>query len=295
MLRRNMKLVLKGKRKMTSEEYKKKLNDDVYAKFYGTDTPRCKYCDDCRKNLKDKHNKFSFYRAEVGNRYGKDPRIPKVMIVGLESKDPDKGNSFDDGEGNIVIKDIIREPSRDASNPHYRGVRYVLAYLLSSFCGKETPKSTSGASLYGYEFMTKEYVLTNVYKCAFGEQEKYSNLEHTYEMKVNCQELLFDEIEALEPDVVVIQGVSNQPKNFWDNISKRFFDSEKDPIEGDGKDNKTSAYKMQLPSGHPFIMIFTYHGAWRSFAGKKYLETLNKVLDAAIKELEKRFCSKHAE
>ncbi|MCH5170491.1 MAG: hypothetical protein J1F24_04305 [Oscillospiraceae bacterium] len=264
---------------MTTAEYKRKLNE-VYANFYGTDTPQCKYCEETRKKFANKC-KYSFDRAKVGGQYGEDPRIPRIMMVGLESKHADKQD--------YIIQEI-ETPSRSASNAHYRGARYVLAYLLSTFYRMDTPKSTSSANLHDYEFMTEKYVLTNLYKCAFGEPNQVRNLFHFDDMRRYCQELFFAEIEAAEPDVVVIQAVNNHPENFWANILERFSDGKENCLIGDGKYNRTSAYRMRLSSGQPFLMIFTYHGAWPPFAGKRYLSTLNTILDAAIAELKERFC-----
>lgn len=254
-----------------SQKLQKMYDDQVYEKGF------CEYQNDCIEGLRDKRVKFRFDRVKLGERYGKDPRLPKIVCVGLEGKH--------DKCENLIVQKEIDNPSNTVWNAHYVGVRYVLAYLLSSFEGKEKPENKFKYTLNNYQDTIKCYALTNIYKCAFGDPNQSSGLEHSAAMCINCQKILFREIDILQPDVLIIQAVDNLPTNFWKNIIKRYGGS-KTPVKGDENKNNTSVYELKYNSGKRFLLVRTYHGnAWR-FRGKNYLkQTLNPVLEATLKKL----------
>lgn len=236
----------------------------------------CKYQNACTEGLGDKRVKFCCDRVKLGDQYGKDPRLPKIVCVGLEGVHEECENQ--------IIKDIV-PPSDNAWNPHYKGVRYVLAYLLSSFENKKKPENSRKNTLIEYQNTISQYALTNCYKCAFGDPTKVRGLEHSNAMQRNCQEILFSEIDILQPDILIIQIVKNKPTNFPQNIFSRYRGSEK-CIRGDGDKDNTSVYELKHTSGKRFLVIWTYHGAWLKFHGEEYLKKkLNPVLDAALEKL----------
>ena len=246
----------------------------MYENYYERDS--CKYQHKCMEDLCDKRIKFCCDRVKLGEQYGKDPNIPKIVCVGLEG--------IHDKCGNKVIKGISL-PSDEAWNPHYKGVRYVLAYLLCSFENKEKPKNSRKNTLIEYQDTISQYALTNCYKCAFGKPTTDRGLEHSKAMQRNCQEILFNEIDILQPDILIIQIVNNKPINFWKNIVTRYGGSEK-LVKGDGNKNNTSVYELKYNSGKPFLVVWTYHGAWLRFHGEEYLkQKLNPVLEAVLEKL----------
>lgn len=246
----------------------------MYEDYYEKDS--CKFKNECMKGLCDKQIKFCCDRVQLGEHYGEDPSVPKIVCVGLEGKH----NKCE----NEVIKDIY-SPSDEAWNPHYRGVRYVLAYLLSSFVNKKKPENSRKNTLIEYQDTISQYALTNCYKCAFGAPSKVRGLEHSKAMQLNCKEILFNEIDILQPDVLIIQIVNNKPIDFWNNIIKRYGGSEK-LVKGDGNKNNTSIYELKPTSGKPFLVVWTYHGAWLRFHGEGYREQkLNPVLDFTLEKL----------
>lgn len=263
-----------NKQKSVSE-YKSLLNES-YAKYY-LHYGKCKYYDECSKNI-SRPCKYYSDKVKIGDLYNSDPSLPNVMFVGLEAKHP--------GYNNQEVKEIMAT-SIDAANAHYRGLRYVLSYLLAPFWGEKQPENTKIDKRFDSKDIMKRFALSNVYKCAFGNENEYRNLPHSDSMKKLCQIILFDEIDILEPDIVVMQFVNNKPECFWDNIINKYSAGKECLICGDDKKNNTSVYAMKHKTGKPFLMIWSYHGAWPMFASRKYLDILDKVLDATVQEYRK--------
>lgn len=256
---------------MKCDNYVSRL-ESIYKEYYGNGC--CQYFDECKKGFPE-NPQVQFDKAKVGEMYGEKTEIPKIVFVGIE--------------GLNGHQKITETETDKCYNPHYKGVRYILAYLLSSYIGKERPNSVLKNCLKNYVETTKYFSLLNCYKCAFGDNPK--GRPHSESMEENCQEILFREIEVLEPDIVVFQVKSKRPKNFEDNLDKKFCKGEK--ILGN---NETGAYWYSLPSKKLLIWIWTYHGAGNKYSpkqgwacndksGKEYLEkeldpVLNAVLDA---------------
>ena len=256
----------------------------MYQSYY-TDNGKCRYFAECQKELHDSTCKFCSDKIMIGAEYGKSG-IPKILCVGLEGVKGEENLSE-----NRIVKGIL-EPSLTAANNHYLGVRYVLSYLLGEFTHTPKPQSCSAAELVrdSYTDHLKCYALSNCYKCAFGSGGKRSGLQHTEAMKVHCQDILFDEINTLRPDVVVIQFVSNKPAKFWKNIQTQFGINHKAILlKGDGIHNNTSAYQCAYDDGQTFYLVWTYHGNGGrplKFRSDTYLKNeLNPVLDEVIGRL----------
>ena len=188
--------------------------------------------------------------------------------------------------------DNIDEPSDTAYNSHYKGVRYVLAYIMSAFVHKDPPQNALKKTLINYSETIYKYTLLNCYKCAL--EKKAQGLYHSECMKKNCQRILFDEIKILDPDFLIIQIKNNRPIDFEKNLIMELGNGT-DPIQIKGN-QYTGAYKLIKPSGKPIILIWTYHGSGdpdpnkRSWVndnknGNTYITNILKpVLDAAISE-----------
>lgn len=263
---------------MPREYYKSRL-EALYNECYGN--VGCQFFCECKKGISEDCT-IRFDKAKVGSKYGENSEIPKIVFVGLEGLNGHQG---------------IKKTETDCCyNPHYKGVRYVLAYLLSSYFSKERPDSVLKDCLKDYVDTMEYFSLLNCYKCAFGKKTK--GRPHSEAMRENCQEILFREIEALEPDIVVFQvkDESKRPKDFVKKLENNF--GENSPIYGntESEDTDTGAYWYTLPSGKRFIWIWTYHGSGRKYpqkqgwacndtSGKEYREedldpVLNAVLDA---------------
>ena len=226
----------------------------------------------------------------VGEKYGSDSSVPKIVFVGLEGLNKEDCRL----DANRNVKEIINT-SHKVYNPHYKGVRYVLAYLLKGIANESQPQNALKKILENYNETTKYHALLNCYKCAFS--NKSQGLTHTNEMKEHCQELLFKEIEILKPDIVVFQVINGRSKDFESNLENVFGESQQ--ISGEAKDKKTAAYLFYPQHNQPLIWIWTYHGssdperkkrAWvnDNKNGNVYInKQLNPVLDKAIEKLKK--------
>lgn len=252
-------------------DYKKRIQDLYLCK--------CPYSELCKKNVAYRNgdtviDKFRFDRAMVGDNYGKDETLPRIVMVGIEGLP---------GENGYVVTDV-RTPSVDAINPHYNGVKYILAYLLSEFIGKEKPElKVTERGVWWIEEALSRYCLCNLYRCAFVPMEdpsKRKGLCHTNEMKKNCLELLIREIRALDPDIVVVQATYSDvfPEENLEKLLSEFNCDRKQY----GKDKRARLYSGHLKD-HNIHIAQTLHGARGGFKSHAYLkDELNPVLDEII-------------
>lgn len=284
---------------LNAVDYAKKLNE-MYKEYYCRDEGRCKYWKDCTGNGENLCNQNKFYsdRVKVGENYGKDLAIPKIVFAGLE------GVHADSLGARIPEIDLASEhskPSLNVNYPHYRGVRYVLAYLLSKYFNETEPADAFAETLNdsNYTRFLTMFCLTNLYKCAFGKGK--SGLDHTVGMKKHCLEIFMKEIDILKPDILVIQVVTNRPPKLWKGMLEKYCGCNV-PVKTavrDGRENtNTSVYKLyHQDDGTPFYCVWTYHGNGGPYPQKKggifvnnekYIKTeLNPVLDATIDALRK--------
>lgn len=239
----------------------------------------CPYYEQCKRNVSYGNDtvicKFRFDRAKVGDNYGKEKTIPRIVMVGIEG--------FSDS---VVVTEVV-SPSTTVTNAHYNGVKYVLAYLLSDFMGKEKPEpKIKRDGVYWIKDALTRYCLCNLYRCAFVPKtrpDKKSGLHHTKEMRRNCFGLLLNEIKALDPDVVVVQATDFRvlPEK---NIEKLLSEFECNR-EQYGKDKYARLYTGHL-NKHEIHIAQTRHGADRIFKTLPYIENeLNPLLDEIVKRV----------
>lgn len=264
--------------------------EKMYEKYYTGKDGHCQYFDECKKCIGAEPCKFSSDKAMVGEKYGNDSSVPKIVFVGLEglSKDEDRLDTYRN------VKNIVN-PSHKVYNSHYKGGRYVLAYLLKGIADESQPQNALKTILKKYNETTEYLTLLNCYKCAFS--NKSQGLPHTNEMEEHCQELLFKEIEILKPDIVVFQVIKGRPKDFESKLDSIFGSGLQ--ISGKDGDNKTAAYLYYPQPNQPLIWIWTYHGsgdpnpkkrAWvnDNKNGNVYInKQLKPVLDKAIEMFKK--------
>lgn len=124
-------------------DYESRL-EALYTEYYGNGG--CQFFRECEKGI-SKSCMFRFDKAKVGAKYGEKTEIPKIVFVGLEGLNGHQG--------------IERTETDKCYNPHYKGVRYVLAYLLSPYIGKERPDSVLKNCLKDYVETMKYFALLN--------------------------------------------------------------------------------------------------------------------------------------
>lgn len=203
--------------------------EEMYKKYYIGKDGHCKYFNECKKRVDAEPCKFSSDKAMVGEKYGSDSSVPKIVFVGLEGLNKEDCRL----DANRNVEEIINT-SHKVYNPHYKGVRYALAYLLKGIANESQPQNALKKILENYNETTKYHALLNCYKCAFS--NKSQGLTHTNEMKEHCQELLFKEIEILKPDIVVFQAINGRPKDFESNLENVFGEGQQ--ISGEANDKK---------------------------------------------------------
>lgn len=286
--------------------YTKNLVDSLnkmYERHYGKgNSCTCENWGKCSDSQNVTELKFCFDRLKIGEEYGKNKSIPKIVFCGLEATREEKAklpyaSTVQKRIPEIDVKDKYSQPSTEAYNNHYRGVRYVLSYILAPFFGEDFPKSAKEAELkkFNDNRYMKNFCLTNIYKCAFGREK--SGLTHNAEMQYFCPKIFFDEIDILEPDILVMQVVSDLPKGFWTNAKERYR-GDGNPLQRAKRNTNTSVYRMFTNTNKPFLWVWTYHGNGGPYARKgnggvfvnnqKYIsEELNPVLNRVIEEAQK--------
>ena len=275
---------------MDDQEYVHRLNA-MYEDVYDKENHCCRHWTLCKSK---EPVKFCFDRVKIGEKYG--TTYPKILFVGLEG--------VRKGVADYRIPPISRDndnskPSLSVYNNHYKGVRYVLSYLLAKLSNEAPPASGKKRDLSQppYTEHLKHYCLTNLYKCAFGDPQKSVGLMHTDAMKKQCPEILFSEIEILRPDMIVIQAVAGLPEHFWERLKTRFHCNGDFVISAQRNDN-TSAFRLYYDDGQPFYCIRTYHGNGFPYPDRhggvfpsnaEYIHTeLNPILDAVVRQYAKQ-------
>lgn len=279
---------------MKVQHYIDRLNE-FYNTRYGCDCTehRCKHWNQCRQTIPHSTKptdtiKFYYDRVKVGDKY--DTNYPRVLFCGLEGA---HSNAKHHRIPPISADNPNSKPSLDAINNHYRGVRYVLSYLMAKLSGQNPPSNATKTELDNPAYVEhlRHYCLTNLYKCGFA--LKKSGLPHSKTMKQECYKIFLNEIDILRPQFVVIQAVSQVPPDFWGAMQKRYGDKEAILINRAARNDHTAAYQLQYDDGSPLYCVWTYHGNGFPFPDKSggvfpnntlYLNAeLNPVLDAVVK------------
>lgn len=256
---------------MAINQYEDKLKS-VYDKHYCSG--ECIYYRQCKKGLVD--DGLLFNCAKLGAHYG-DGAYRKVLIVGKEPVTQ-----------NRAITQTA--PLDKDSNDHYRRTLYTLATIL-----KEEPKTDSYNDLEDYKELLGHFCLTNYFKCSFTETEtkgkektaaKRSGVKASKAMCENCWEILMDEIKALKPEIVVIQG-SSYAGAFWKEICKEKFFGE-NQLSGDGyKYDYEELTKHKYENGDPLYIVWAYHPTARGkYLWNKRLSNLRRILKKLRERLE---------
>lgn len=253
---------------MAINQYVEQLKG-VYAKYYCSG--ECVNYPQCKKGLVD--DGLLFNCAKLGAHYAESSN-PRVLVIG---KEPVTEN-----------REITQTASLEkANNDHYRRTLYTLATILI-----EQPKSDALADLEDYKDLLSYFCLTNYFKCSFTETKtekdekkatKRSGIKVSKEMKKECWNILMDEINALKPEIIIIQGTSYS-NAFWRKIEERY-----------GKNTlRKQEYKRgyeQLtkhnngPDGSPLYIVWAYHPTARApYTWNQRLKNLQYVL-GKLKEL----------
>ena len=242
--------------------FRKKLQL-TYRSFFGEDNNSCLYAKECQSGMCQDGIRFNC--AHLGELYGADPNLPKILVVG---KEPVSEHRY------------IKEPVslEDAGyNPHYLKTLYTLSLLL----GDPADDYNKCDSLLAKESLLSRFCLTNYYKCVFTETkteggvkstQKRSDKKGNPQMKKHCAEILIEEIRALTPDIVVVQGKDADNAKFRNLIHLHF---------GQGTElfaeNGIWLYKHNYEN-NPFYILWSYHPTARHHLWAKTSDALNTAV-----------------
>lgn len=257
---------------MINEKYELLLNE-AYKKHYTADDGKCKHFAEC-SNGQSLCDGLFCNRAKIGKDYG-DGKYPKVLVVG---KEPVTEN-----------RKVTQTASLDeADNPHYRRTLYTLATVL-----EKEPETDALSDLNEHKELLDHFCLTNYFKCSFTETEekdnikkakRNSNVSTNSAMRRECWNILIDEINALKPEIIIIQGQSYSG-NFWAQIKRLY--GESSLLEADYKMDYEELTKHDNgPNGSPLYIVWAYHPTARAkYAWGNRLENLSFVLNKLKKIL----------
>ena len=226
--------------------------NELYRRHYCKDGT-CPCLADCRSGMGPK--KFLCdYATRVGENYGQ--HFPKVVVLGQE------GHNYH-SEHTLPVDDI-----RNENNLHYRRTLYTLVKL---FTWKE-PDNESTAALKQYNKCLTEFCLTNYYKCAFAPSNKpVSKLKHSEAMQEHCGILLLDELNLLQPDLLIVQG-KFVPSWLWDKLI------DQEAVLYQNKNASVALYRHRNDPGR--YVLDSYHptgcGGW-------WLKTKQDLMNALCK------------
>lgn len=250
---------------MVNELYESALNG-AYEKHYTADDGKCKHFAECKKGQSLCDGLFC-NRAKIGKYYG-NVKYPKILVVGKEPVT----------ENTTITRTATLE---EADNPHYRRTLYTLAAIL-----EEEPSGDSYNELEKYTELLDYFCLTNYFKCSFTEVVEESGLRKaktnsnkttSKAMCENCWNILIDEINALKPEIIIIQGTSYSD-DFWKQIKSLY--GESSLPKGDYKmDYEELTKHNNGPNGQPLYIAWAYHPTARAtYAWNKRLDNLRCVL-----------------
>jgi len=244
-------------------QYEDKLKS-VYDKHYCSG--ECVNYPQCKKGLID--DGVLFNCAKLGKHYGDEP-YRKVLVVGKEPVT----------ENRRITQTASLE---EADNPHYRRTLYTLATIL-----EKEPDSDAINNLEQYEKLLDYFCLTNYFKCSFTETvkengkkkaKKNSGIETSKTMKKECWNILMDEIDALEPDIIIIQGTSYS-NAFWRKIEEHYG---KNSLQ---KRKYKKGYEQLTkhdngPNGGCLYIVWAYHPTARApYSWNQRIKNLQYILE----------------
>lgn len=280
----------------------RKRAERVYEEFFSQTDENGRNVCPCLQNCLGsrslgEHSINSDLALRIGDRYGEDTTVPKVLFIGKES---------------VVCHNKVGKTSSSPSdnNPHYRCTLLTIAYLIEALHGDDTKIAALNAAVEKHDFddittdrLLRDYsdifALTNFYKCAFKGSAKRSGVKNTAAQNKNCVGLLLKEIECIRPRIMIKQTTAGS-RQFEEALQSI---AEKDPAARfcgkslyEAQEKRISAYKYSLrPSTgsarmfpETFYVVYTYHPCARGeYSFNRSWECLKKAIDSILKDLSK--------
>lgn len=182
--------------KKTIERYKK-LSSFYQDNGLNANNFNCKYNDKCSQSQNREHMEFQFKGGTAAvmpfyDVYYKGRPI-RVLIIGKENgymRNKKYGTSDDFFDHTINVLNCINWKEK---NNHIKGTLYTLNKIFNV----------------NSEYIYSSYALTNLLRCAYQNVNKFDNRSGVHDnitMRMNCKEYLVNEINILEPTLIIVQG-----------------------------------------------------------------------------------------
>lgn len=229
--------------------------EDIYDHDYYNNVNncecKCKFYNECKNNMPD--GGFRSCKAKIGNNYGKN-KNPKIMFIGKEGVSPSNG-----------IDEPAKVSSVEATNHHYFRTIYTAILLLTGIDIKADNINKTFLSKEEYDNLRHDFCLTNYFKCVFKEEDQTSRsgIKTNHCMNNNCSEILINEIKALRPDIIIIQGKFSGSSFYGQDGLLSFCDCQKDKTFIKGKIKIELTQYQYKDSKDQFYVLWGYHPcAW---------------------------------
>lgn len=198
-----------------TQDRKAKLNELYNKEGLNAERFDCKFYSECLSSQKGKYvgEQYAGGTAAISPFYDVSYNgIPmRTLIVGKETgymKNEKYGTSPNFYENCNNVLNCINWKHK---NNHIKGTLMILQYLFQV----------------NTEYIYSSYALSNSLRCAFQDLAKIENLSSVNDTKImrdNCIKYLFEEVDILEPNLIICQGEwSIRGKgNFIEKMSKRY-------------------------------------------------------------------------
>ena len=270
-----------------TQNRKKKLNDLYTKEGLNADQFHCKFfleCEASQRRGKCVGKQYSGGTAAVSPFYDISYNdIPmRTLIIGKETgymKNEKYGTSPNFYEN---CNNVLNCINWEHKNNHIKGTLMILQYLFQV----------------DTEYIYSSYALSNSLRCAFQDETKLENLSSvsdTKTMRDNCIKYLFEEIEILEPNLIICQGewAIKGKDNFIDKMSIRY--GEKPICLRKNNNGKYGLFKFNksyvLTCHHPAIL-----GNWiKNLAPDSVWPAIDCLIEEVLPHIDRETATKEYE
>lgn len=240
---------------------------NVYRSHYPNGI--CKNFEKCSKGMPLYGHRCSI--ALLGCAYGNNGN-PKIMFVGKE------GVSDCGGATASSLYEPIAIENASPDNWHFICTIYTAALLLSK-TDQLSEEEISFDKMRLFSELRHDFCLTNYYKCAFKTAEqadKHHNVRTSKEMQKHCAKILIDEVQAIRPDIIVMQG-KDYHSSFWNRNGLLSFSNVCWEIKPEKSVNISVTKYVRSSDQSIFYVLWSYHPCAH---GRRWFHTLHEFHQA---------------
>lgn len=172
--------------------------DELYRRYgLNADNFGCSHYNECAKsqNKKKVCKQYSGGTAAVSPFYDiyYDDVPMRTLVIGKETGYMRNEKYGTSPNFNVNCNNVLNCINWERKNNHIKGTLMILQYMFQV----------------DTEYIYSSYALSNHLRCAFQLSDKQDNVSavcDTKTMRENCFKYLFDEIDILEPNIIICQG-----------------------------------------------------------------------------------------